>query len=113
MVVLGKLYTGISWFLGKDNPPDSKCKKARTRCASNALVLSGGHTRALDKEGFAASPSAGAALKELCPKRKRLGEKFVPTEVEGVEIARASLPLKARLSQVLFLVEDLEACFAK
>jgi len=42
--ICGQHYTSLSWFLSKENPSPSLCKRARENCSENALVLLGGHT---------------------------------------------------------------------
>ena len=113
MSVCGQLYASLSWFLNKDSPSATQCARARTRCSSSAVVLSGGHTRAVAE--YAAH--AGQTPRPLCMVdgvvRKRLGSVAVPTEVENITIRRApdTLPSSVRLSQVLFLVSELEKWF--
>jgi hypothetical protein len=113
--VCGQLYTSLSWFLKKDSPSATQCARARTRCANTAVVLSGGHTRAVAE--YAAVPQTGQALRPLCTvsgaARKKLGSAAVPTEVDDIMISRAPdpLPSSIRLSQVLFLVSELEKWF--
>lgn len=57
----------------------------------------------------------GKVLKPLCVMdgrpRQRLGEAEVSTEVAGVKIKRAECPITSRLSQVLWLLDDLEVEF--
>ena len=88
-------------------------KWMRQQCSSSAVVLSGGHTRAVAE--YAAH--AGQTPRPLCMVdgvvRKRLGSVAVPTEVGNITIRRApdTLPSSVRLSQVLFLVSELEKWF--
>ena len=113
--VSGQMYTSLSWYFLKDNPSNSYCQRARKKCATNALVLAGGHTRSVKE--FAGNDHV--TLRPLCrikkhgewKARQRLGDAAVDTEVVGVRISRAEQPLKARLSQVLWLVSDLDAEF--
>ena len=113
--VCGQLYTSLSWFLKKDSPSATQCARARTRCANSAVVLCGGHARAVAE--YASVPQTGQALRPLCTvsgvARKKLGSAAVPTEVDDIMIFRAPdpLPSSIRLSQVLFLVSELEKCF--
>jgi hypothetical protein len=113
--ICGQHYTSLAWYLCKDNPSPTLCKRARRNCASNALVLEGGHTRSV--KDFAKVPGAGRALKPLCvidgQSRQRIGNAAVPTQVVGVKIRRAENPFTSRGSQVLWLLADLEAEFAK
>ena len=97
----------------QNKPPESQCKKGRRLCGDNALVLSGGHTRALAKDGYAVDPSTGRVPKPLCGPRKIIGAQPVATDVPGVSIVPAPKPLPktTRLSQVLFYVPDLEHVF--
>ena len=87
--VCGQLYASLSWFLNKDSPSATQCARARTRCSSSAVVLSGGHTRAVAE--YAAH--AGQTPRPLCMVdgvvRKRLGSVAVPTGVENITILRA------------------------
>ena len=68
-------------------------------------------------EAFAKVPGSGRVLKPLCVldghPRQRLGTDAVPTEVVGIKIKRAKDPITSRLSQVLWLFDDLEAEFSK
>lgn len=48
--VCGRHYTSLAWYFCKDNPSPSLCERARQKCASNALVLVGGHTRSVKAE---------------------------------------------------------------
>ena len=73
------------------------------------------HARAVAE--YAAVPQTGQALRPLCTvsgaARKKLGSAAVPTEVDDIMISRAPdpLPSSIRLSQVLFLVSELEKWF--
>ena len=106
--VVGKRYSSLSWFLGKPNPAPSVCDAVRASCAENALELQGGHVRKIDSDGFAVALHTGRTPKPLCGARQRLGVEWVDTDIQGLKVRRAQLPLKSRLSQVLWLVEDLE-----
>ena len=111
--ICGQHYTSLSWFLAKENPSPSLCKRARDKCAENALVLLGGHTRSV--KSFANIPGA-RPLQPLCmvsgrPRQKFPGTQPVNTEVPDVKIKKAEQPVRTRLSQVLWLVADLEKEF--
>lgn len=111
--ICGLHYTSLSWFLSKDNPSPSLCQRARNNCGDNALVLVGGHTRSV--KSFAKIPGA-SRLQPLCmvsgrPRQNSPGDRPVSTEAPGVKIMKAEQPLKTRLSQVLWLVADLEKEF--
>ena len=100
--VLGERYTALSWFLNSENPTPKQCSIGRSAGSRNALILSGGHSRALNP-GFTAVPPA--IPRPLCGGRQRVG----CTELDGVHVSRANGDLSgARLSQVLFSVADLE-----
>ena len=111
--VCGRHYTSLAWYFCKDNPSPSICARARQKCASNALVLVGGHTRSV--KDFAKVLGSGTVLKPLCVldgrPRQRLGEVSVSTQVAGIKIKRAEDPIASRLSQILWLLDDLEAEF--
>ena len=113
--VCGQLYASLSWFLRKDSPSATQCARARTRCSSTALVLSGGHSRAVAE--YAVASQSGQTPRPLCmvdgDVRKKMGSVAVPTEVDHITISRAPdpLPRSIRLSQVLFLVSELEKWF--
>ena len=106
--ICGKRYTSLSWFLNTPNPPPKKCERARHVCADRAIELRGGHVRALDAARFAISPSALAQPPPLLGARRNLSTDWIDTEVTDIQVRRAQQPLKARLSQVLRLVADLE-----
>ena len=111
VLVCGKRYAGLSWFLGKPNPAPSQCSKARSACGAGALEVKGGHVRALDVAGYAVAPTSRQSPQPLCGERQRLGGEWVDTQIEGVQVRRAQQPVASRLSQVLFLVPDLEREF--
>jgi hypothetical protein len=106
--ICGSTYAPLSWYLGNQNPSPSLVARAKERCADHAIELEGGHCRAL--ENFAGSPTD--RLKSLTGNRERLGTDFVDSEAAKVRIRRvAGGVVSKRLSQVLFLVDDLEAEF--
>ena len=105
--ICGKRYTSLSWFLNTPNPPPKKYERARHVCADKAIELRGGHVRALDAARFAISPSA-LQPPPLLGARRNLSTDWIDTEVTDIQVRRAQQPLKARLSQVLRLVADLE-----
>ena len=113
--VCGQFYTSLAWYFLKDNPSNSYCVRARKKCSANALVLEGGHTRSVkDFAGAgdrAPRPLCNIKADGVWKVRERLGEAIVQTEVVGVKVGRAKQPLVARLSQVLWLVSDLDAEF--
>ena len=111
--ICGQHYTSLSWFLSKENPSPSLCKRARENCGDNALVLVGGHTRSVK---FFAKVPGTSRLQPLCVVGGQARQNFpgaqpVNTEVSGVKIKKAEQPVTARLSQVLWLVKDLEQDF--
>ena len=111
--ICGQHYTSLSWFLSKENPSPSLCKRARENCSENALVLLGGHTRPV--KSFA-KISGASRLQPLCMVGDRSRQNFpsalpVSTEVSGIKVKKAEQPVTARLSQVLWLVADLEKEF--
>lgn len=106
--ICGKRYTSLSWFLNTPNPPPKKCEMVRNVCVQNAVLMRGGHVRALDAAKFSVSPSAFVGPPPLLGERRNLPNSWVDTEVTDIQVRRAPQPLKARLSQVLWLVSDLE-----
>ena len=69
---------------------------------------------------LAANPETGVRMSDttmqaifstLCydedEERQRLGAEWVDTQIQGLQVRRAQLPLKSRLSQVLWLASDL------
>ena len=103
--ICGKHYTSLSWFLSKENPSPSLCKRARENCGDNALVLVGGHTRSVK---FFAKVPGTSRLQPLCvvggrPRQNFPGAQPVGTEVSGVKIKKAEQLVTARRSQVLWL----------
>ena len=100
--VIGQRYTALSWFLNTDNPTPKQCRIARSACCRSALVLSGGHNRALSIRIAKIPP---ATPMPLCCDRGRVGS----TEVGGARIRRADGDLDGtRLSQVFVSVVELE-----
>lgn len=108
--VCGNLYAPLSWYLGVKNPPPCSVKRARKHCGRSALELSGGHCRALQH-------LAGTTTDDLEPvsgERQRLGTVWVDSAVPGVQLRRVPEGgVSRRLSQVLFLVQDLDKEFGR
>lgn len=104
----GELYSPLSWYLGTKNPSPSLTARATANCSQRAVELDGGHSRAL--EGFAGD--ASGELKPVTGDRQRLGSAFVKCEVASVRLRRAPGGIiTKRLSQVLFVVSDLQKEF--
>ena len=78
------------------------------------MELIGAHVRTLSDTAYAKVPPARP--KPLCTvdgrERERMGAAAVSTEVDGLEVQRASGGLSKRLSQVLFPLDALELAFS-
>jgi hypothetical protein len=116
--VCDKFYTSLTWYMLTD-PHRSVCARARKNCSETALVLEGGHTRSV--KPYAAT--ADQAPRPLCRvkvqgawrARQTLASGVtVDTEIVGTRVKRGGEDVAGgavRLSQVLFLVEDLDSEF--
>ena len=113
VLVCGKSYTSLAWFLGQPNPSPSICSKARAQCQGNALELNGGDFRTLVAHGYAKERLPG---KELLPGRERLPGQWCDTAIKTdkgsvVRVRKAGEQLEKANRQVLWLLSDLERVF--
>ena len=112
--VCGKLYCGLSWFLGQSNPPPKVCLRVREECAEGALEMQGGDLRTLVSYGFAGQPSE--ELPPLMPGRERLPAAFQPTAITTdrciVKLRKARQSITCANRQVLWPVSSLEKLLA-
>lgn len=106
--VCGRLYTSISWYLGKPNPSQSHCSAVKAVCTP--LELRGGDLRTLAGQGFAVAPPLRP--KPLLAGRVRLPSAWLETGVQCdrsvLEVRKAGDNSKTSLRQCLWLLEDLE-----
>jgi hypothetical protein len=103
--ICGKYYSPLSWLLGVKNPSPSLTRRAKEHCSDRAIELDGGHVRAL--QGYAGT--AKEELQSVSGNRERLGTVFVNSVVPKVRFRRVVAGnIARRLSQVLFLLGDLE-----
>eukprot|EP00973_Karenia_brevis_P031540 4350290-Karenia_brevis.AAC.1 len=54
--VCGVAYTTLGWFLGASNPNRHQLKKAKDKCMVKAVEISGGDSKTLQAQQFAACP---------------------------------------------------------
>ena len=90
--ICGQHYTSLSWFLSKENPSPSLCKRARENCSENALVLLGGHTLLALWEIFNFNSDPKDFILPPRPGRMRVGrrarDKGFPSLVTCMRVSR-------------------------
>lgn len=124
VLVGGKHYTSLSWFLNNPNPSPKFCRLAKSHCFRNAIELRGGDVRTLDLCGYTASlPSLPD--RDVLGSRTRVPSSWFATDVQtGVakdgrvvkhklELQKTGDYVSKSLRQTLWLVTDLDTWVAK
>ena len=114
VLVGGKHYTGLSWFMGVENPSRQVCRDVRSDCAANALELKDGNLTTLAGKGFAGLPSAALLPLFKNPNKRPSGifeATIVQADKEILKLRKCDGELAVANRQVLWLVTDLEHFF--
>ena len=110
LLVGGKHYAPLSWFLNQSNPPKKQCSLVKETCCRNAVELRGGDMKTLRR--FAAALPAGPA-NDLLGTRSNIKSTWFEVEVKNdkgkkLEVRKTGQAIEQRMGQVLWLIDDLE-----
>ena len=117
VLVGGKQYTSLSWFLNNPNPYPKYCRLAKAHCYSTAIELRCGDVRTLDLGGYA-STLPFLPQCDVLGDRVRIPSNWLVTDVcadknNKLELRKTGSYISRTLRQVLWLVADLERWVAK